>query len=146
MKPSSIPIVLAFFVSSVVPPSVSTSYAQPMPNSSEKRSVTIAKQLHLTREQAKQLLPILDSELLKLQAIRNNPSLSGEERLQQLQVLLDQLEPQVKTILTPQQYAQLQMNIQSRRALLVEAIEREALRQTQGGASRLATPPGPHQK
>ena len=146
MKPSSIPILLAFCVSSVAPSLVSTSYAQSIPKSSEKRSIAIAKQLHVTREQAKQLIPILEPELLKLQAIRNNPSLSGEERLQQLQAVLDRLDPQIKTILTPQQYAQMQMHIQARRAQLVEAIERQAQSQTQGSASRSATPPEPHRK
>ena len=146
MKPSSIPIVLAFCVSSVAPPLVSTSYAQSIPKSNEKKWRAIAKKLHITREQAKQLLPILELEAPKLQAIRNNPSLSGAERLQQLQAVLDRFDPQIKTILTPQQYAQVQMYIQARRALLVEAIEREARSQTQGSASRSATPPEPHQK
>jgi hypothetical protein len=108
--------------------------------------MAIAEQLHISRKQAKKLLPILKPEAPKLEAIRNNPSLSGAEKAQQLQAVLDRMDPQIKTILTPQQYAQLQMYLEQRRALLMQAIESQALKQTQGSASRLATPPGPHKK
>jgi hypothetical protein len=146
MKSRSIPIILAFCVSLTAPPLVSTSYAQSIPKSTKKRVIAIGKQLHITRKQAKQLLPILKAEGPQLQAIRNNPSLSRAEKLQQLQAVHARLDPQVKTILTPQQYAQVQVHLKQRRALLMQEIENQAKSQTQGSAARSATPPEPHQK
>ena len=68
MKPCSIAIALAFCV-----PLVSTSYAQPIPKARIQRLEAVAKELHLTREQEKQLVPILQAEEPKLQAIRERP-------------------------------------------------------------------------
>jgi Spy/CpxP family protein refolding chaperone len=92
----------------------------------------VAKQLNLTPEQAKQLMPILKAEELQLQAIRNDQSLSRMEKLQRLWALHEQSDPQVKAILTPQQYQQLQVIRQQRQAQIMAA----AKSQTEGGAAR----------
>jgi Spy/CpxP family protein refolding chaperone len=133
MKPRSIAIKLAFCVSLV-----STSYAQPVPKARVQRLEAVAKQLHLTRKQEKQLVPILQAEEPKLQAIRNNQSLSRAAKLQRLQAVHDQSDPQVKAILTPEQYQQLQAIRQKRRAQLMQAAKSN---RHQGGAARSSTPP-----
>ena len=129
MKPRSIAIALAFSVSLV-----STSYAQPIPKAREQRLEAVAKQLHLTRNQEKQLIPILQAEEPKLQAIKNDQSLSRVEKLQRLQAVHDESNPQVKAILTPAQYQQLQVMRQKRRAQLMMQAARS--NPHQGGAAR----------
>jgi hypothetical protein len=103
----------------------------------------VAKQLHLTRKQEKQLVPILQAEEPKLQAIRNDQSLSRVEKLQRLRAVHDESNPQVKAILTPAQYQQLQAIRQQRRAQLMQAAKSNA---HQGGAARWSTPPRAQQK
>jgi hypothetical protein len=68
----------------------------------------IATELQLTPEQKMQLLPILAAEAPKVRAIKNDTSLSREQKLQQLKALHNETNPQVKSILTPEQYEKLQ--------------------------------------
>jgi Spy/CpxP family protein refolding chaperone len=126
MKPRIIALALAVCVSLV-----STSYAQS--KAREQRLAAVAKQLHLTREQEKQLIPILKAQEPQLQAIRNDQSLSRVEKLQRLQAVHDQSNPQVKAILTPAQFQQLQEIRQKRRAQLLQAARSHP---NQGGAAR----------
>ena len=119
-------------------PLVSTSYAQQIPKARQQRLVAVGKQLHVTRKQAKQLMPILQAEEPQLQAIRNDQSLSRAEKLQRLQAVHEQSDPQVKTILTPQQYQQLQVIRRQRRAQLMQAAKSNP---HQGRAARSLTPP-----
>jgi hypothetical protein len=132
MKPRSIALVLASCVSLVSTPLVSTSYAQ-MPTARQQRLMATGKRLHLTRNQAKRLIPILNAEEPKLQTIRNDHSLSRVEKLRRLQAVHDQSTPQVKAILTPAQFQQLQVFRQQRRAEFLAAAKSS---QTQGRASR----------
>lgn len=68
----------------------------------------LAAQLALTPDQKRQLIPILVAEAPKVQAIKNDPSLTKMQKLQQLKAVHDQTDPQVRTILTPEQYQKLQ--------------------------------------
>jgi Spy/CpxP family protein refolding chaperone len=138
MKPRSVATALAFCVFLV-----STSYAQPIPKARIQRLEAVAKELHLTREQEKQLVPILQAEEPKLQAIKNDQSLSRAEKLQRLRAVHDESNPQVKAILTPAQYRQLQAIRQQRRAQLMQAAKSNP---RQGGAARWSTPPRAQQK
>lgn len=140
MKPRSIPLVLAFCVSLVVPPLVFTSNAQSIPKAQKKKLIAIGKQLDLSRKQAKRLLPIMKAEVPQLQAITNNTSLSKAEKLQRYRAVHDRLDPQIKAILKPEQYAQVQVLLKQHRALLMQEIENQAKSQTQGSAARSATP------
>jgi len=88
-------------------------------------------------------MPILRAEEPQLQAIRNDQSLSRVEKLQQLQAVHKQSDPQVKAILTPHQYQQLQVIRQQRRAQLMRAAKSNP---HQGGAARSLTPPRAQQK
>ncbi len=75
MKLRSIALALSLCV-----PLVSTSYAQQIPKARQQRLMAVGKQLHVTRKQAKQLMPILQAEEPQLQAIRNDQSLSSRMR------------------------------------------------------------------
>jgi Spy/CpxP family protein refolding chaperone len=68
----------------------------------------LSKQLNLTPEQKVKLFPILKAEAPKLQAIKDNTSLTGMQKLEQIRALHEQTAPEVKAILTPAQYEQLQ--------------------------------------
>jgi periplasmic protein CpxP/Spy len=68
----------------------------------------LSKQLNLTPDQKGKLLPILRAEAPKMQAIKDNTSLTGMQKLQQIRALHEQTEPQVKAILSQQQFDQLQ--------------------------------------
>jgi len=132
MKLRSIAVALAFCVS-LVSTSYATSYAQQIPKARMQRLEAVAKQLHLTRKQEKQLVPILKAEEPKLQAIRNDPSLSRAEKLQRLRAVHAESNPQVKAILTPAQYQQLQVIRKQRRAQLMAAAKSSP---SKGGAAR----------
>ena len=119
-------------------PLVSTSYAQQIPKSRQERLMAVAKQLHITRKQAMQLLPILEAEEPKLQAIRSDTSLSRMERLRRLPAVHEASDPQVKAILTPAQYKQLQVIRQKRRAQLMAEATKAGSRETERETPRAA--------
>jgi Spy/CpxP family protein refolding chaperone len=134
MKPRSIALALAFCVS-LLSASLSTSYAQQIPEARQQRLMALAKQLHLTRKQAKQLYPIMQAQEPQLQAIRNDASLSRVEKLKRFHAVQDASNPQVKAILTPEQFQRLQVIRQKRRAQLM--AEAKSSRH-QGEAARSA--------
>jgi len=68
----------------------------------------LSKQLNLTPEQKVKLLPILKADAPKLEAIKDNTSLTKLQKLEQIRAVHQQSDPQVKAILTPEQYQQLQ--------------------------------------
>lgn len=84
------------------------------PSSSAQRGSTtskaqaIAQQLNLTPQQKEKVLPILIAEGPKVQAIKSDNSLSKVQKIQQLKALHQQTDPQMKAILSPQQYQKLQ--------------------------------------
>jgi hypothetical protein len=96
-------------------------YAQAAPGKAQKLAV-IAKQLNLTPQQEKQLMPILEAEAPKIEAIKNNTSLGPLQKAEQMKAIHEQSDPQVKAILNPQQYEQLQ---QIRQQEIHEAIEKK---------------------
>jgi len=119
-------------------PLESTSYAQQIPTSRQERLMAVAKQLHITRKQAMQLLPILKAEEPKLQAIRSATSLSRMERLRRLRAVHEASDPQVKAILTPAQYKQLQVIRQKRGAQLMAEATKLGSRETEREMPRAA--------
>ena len=68
----------------------------------------LAKQLNLTPQQKMQLLPILEADAPKIQAIKNNDSLGPLQKMEQMKAVHAQSDPQIKSILNPQQYEQFQ--------------------------------------
>jgi Spy/CpxP family protein refolding chaperone len=72
------------------------------------KAQAIAQQLNLTPQQKEKILPILIDEVPKVQAIKNDNSLSKIQKMQQLRAIHQQTDPQMKTILSPEQYQKLQ--------------------------------------
>ena len=68
----------------------------------------ISQQLNLTPEQKAKVLPILADEGPKVQAIKNDNSLSRMQKIQQIKAIHHQTDPQMKAVLSPEQYQKLQ--------------------------------------
>ena len=84
------------------------SQAQAQGSAQAQKLSTVVKQLNLSPEQKIKLMPILEDEAPKVEAIKANASLTNFQKLQQLRALHEQTNPQVQAILSPQQYEQLQ--------------------------------------
>ena len=82
-----------------------TSFAQKAGAISKAQAM--AQQLNLTPQQKEKVLPILAAELPKVQAIKNDNSLSKIQKMQQLRAIHQQSDPQMKAILSPEQYQKL---------------------------------------
>ena len=72
------------------------------------KAQAIAQQLNLTPQQKEKVLPILVAEGPKVQAIKNDNSLSRMQKMQQLRAIHQQTDPQMKSILSREQYEKLQ--------------------------------------
>lgn len=90
----------------------STSYAQKSGNLAKIQA--ISQQLDLTPQQKIKIVPILKDELPKVEAIKNDNSLSKIQKVQQLRAIHQQSDPQMKAILSPAQYQKLQAIRQQR--------------------------------
>jgi Spy/CpxP family protein refolding chaperone len=82
-----------------------TSFAQK--GAAMSKAQAVAQQLNLTPQQKEKILPILADEVPKVQAIKNDNSLSNMQKMQQLRAIHQQTDPQMKAILTPEQYQKL---------------------------------------
>jgi len=71
------------------------------------KAQAMAQQLSLTPQQKEKILPILAAEVPKVHAIKNDNSLSKMQKMQQLKALHQQTDPQMKAILSPEQYQKL---------------------------------------
>src|SRR6516225_4332122 len=71
------------------------------------KAQAIAQQLNLTPQQKEKVLPILIDEAPKVNAIKNDNSLSKMQKMQQVRAIHEQTDPQMKAILSPQQYQKL---------------------------------------
>ncbi len=69
---------------------------------------TLSKELQLTPQQKGEILPILKTEVPKLEAIKKNTSLSGMQKMRQLRAIHEESAPQMQKILSPAQYQKLQ--------------------------------------
>jgi hypothetical protein len=74
----------------------------------EEKVIALAQQLKLTPQQDVEVLPILKAEAPKVEAIKNDPSLSGMQKMRQLHAIHSENAPQLQKILSPAQYQQLQ--------------------------------------
>ena len=82
-----------------------TSFAQK--GGTMAKAQTIAEELKLTPQQKEKVLPILAAEVPKVQAIKNDNQLSKTQKIQQLHAIHQQTDPQMKAILSPEQYQKL---------------------------------------
>jgi|SRR5215472_2906774 len=87
-----------------------------------EKLAALAKQLNLTPQQKQQLMPILEADAPKIEAIKNNTSLGPMQKMEQLKAIHAQSDPQIKSILNPQQYEQLQ---QIRQQEIRQAMEKK---------------------
>ena len=71
------------------------------------KAQAIAQQLSLTPQQKEKILPILAAEVPKVQAIKNDNSLSKVQKMEQVKAIHQQTDPQMKAILSPEQYQKL---------------------------------------
>jgi Spy/CpxP family protein refolding chaperone len=71
------------------------------------KAQAMAQQLSLTPQQKEKILPILAAEVPKLQHIRNDNSLSTVQKMQGVRAIHQQTDPQMKEILSPEQYQKL---------------------------------------
>ena len=70
--------------------------------------IALAQQLKLTPQQEVEVMPILKAEAPKFEAIKNDPSMSGMQKMEQLHAIHSENAPQLQKILTPAQYQELQ--------------------------------------
>jgi periplasmic protein CpxP/Spy len=84
--------------------------AQQQPSAQQKSAKLeqIAQYLSLTPQQKDKILPILADEGTKVRAIKDDPSLSRMQRAQRIKAIHQQNDPQMKAILSPEQYQKLQ--------------------------------------
>jgi Spy/CpxP family protein refolding chaperone len=82
-----------------------TSFAQK--GGAMSKAQAIAQQLNLTPQQKEKILPILADEVPRVNAIKNDNSLSRMQKMQQVRAIHQQTDPQMKSILTPEQYEKL---------------------------------------
>ena len=142
MKPRSIAVaLLAFCVPLVSTPLVSTSYAEE--GGVGDANSKVVKQLRLTPMQERRMVPILRTEALKVQGIKNDQSLSKSQKLRRLRAVQNRSNRKLRVILTRSQFRQLQAHRQQRARLMRAAMQAQ---KSQGSAARSAVPPGPQQK
>jgi len=74
----------------------------------EEKAIALAQQLKLTPQQEVEVLPILKAEAHKFEAIKNDPSMSGMQKMKELRAIHSENAPQLQKILSPAQYHELQ--------------------------------------
>ncbi len=74
----------------------------------EAKVIALAQQLKLTPQQEVEVLPILKAEAPKFDAVKNDPSMSGVQKMKALHAIHAENAPQLQKILSPAQYQQLQ--------------------------------------
>ena len=142
MKPRSIALALAFCVSLVSTAVVSTSFAKEQGNVI-RIDLPVVKQLRLTPMQERRLVPVLRTEALKVQGIKNDQSLSRSQKLRRLRAVQNRSNRQLRVILTRSQFQQLQAQRQQQIAQFMQAAKSSPHR---GAAARSSTPPRVQQK
>ena len=116
-RPIRLPIFAAWFVLLTLAPV--------LPGQTDDKMAkvqAVAQQLQLTPDQKVKVLPILEQEAPKLEAIKNNPSLSGMQKMKQLRAIHAETAPELQRILSPAQYQKLQAIREER---IKEAIEKK---------------------
>jgi hypothetical protein len=74
----------------------------------EEKVIALAQELKLTPQQEVEVMPILKAEAPKFEAIKNDPSMSGMQKLKALRAIHSENAGPLQKILTPDQYQKLQ--------------------------------------
>jgi Spy/CpxP family protein refolding chaperone len=82
-----------------------TSFAQK--GGAMSKAQAVGQELNLTPQQKEKILPILAAEVPKVNAIKNDNSLSKMQKMEQVRAIHQQTDPQMKAILSPEQYQKL---------------------------------------
>jgi periplasmic protein CpxP/Spy len=72
-----------------------------------QKAQAVAQELNLTPQQKEKILPILAAEVPKVNAIKNDNSLSKIQKMEQVRAIHQQTDPQMKALLSPEQYQKL---------------------------------------
>ena len=91
-----------------------------------EKAENVAQELKLTPQQEAKVLPILKQEAPKIQQIKNNPSMSGIQKMKELRAIHNETAPQLQQILSPEQYQKLQ-------SIREEQIKQAMARKRAGG-------------
>ena len=83
----------------------------------------LVQELHLTPQQFQKVLPILQREMPKLQAIKGSSTLSDTQKVAQTKAVQQQSDSKLKTILSPQQF----LSLKNFRSLQVQDLMHGAL-------------------
>ena len=86
----------------------------------EEKVIALAQQLKLTPQQEVEVLPILKAEAPKFEAIKNDSSMSGMQKMEALRAIHSENAGPLQKILSPAQYQELQA---IREADIKKAIE-----------------------
>jgi protein CpxP len=97
-------------------------YAGPSRDRSGRRAMDpsarlerLSKELKLTDEQKTQLKPILEDQQKQFQALRDDTTMTREERMSKLQEIRKSTQERMNSVLTPDQQAKLQKMNENRR-------------------------------
>ena len=104
-------LILCFGMSVLMVTMVSAQQKSAQQQSPQQKSANlerIAQYLNLTPQQKDKILPILADEAPRVREIRNDNSLSRMQKAQRIKAMHQQNDPQMKAILSPQQYQKLQ--------------------------------------
>ena len=74
-------------------------------NSPDAHLQMLTERLNLTDEQKTKLKPILETKLQEMKAVREDASLSAEQKKTKLHSIHESLHDQINTVLTPEQQA-----------------------------------------
>ena len=72
-----------------------------------QKAQAVAQELNLTPQQKEKILPILAAEVPKVNAIKNDNSLTRVQKMEQVRAIHQQTDPQMRAILSPEQYQKL---------------------------------------
>src|SRR5947207_15482662 len=94
-----------------------------------EKAIALAQQLKLTPQQQVEVLRILKEEAPKFEAIKNDPSMSGMQKMKALHAIHSENAPELQKILSSAQYQQLQA--------IREADIKKVIAAKRAGADRL---------
>ena len=134
MKPRALKLLAIFFVVCLDVVFAPTSVAQDVSSignissigkqiGSPDQILKLTQELHLTPAQFQKVLPILQREMPKLQAIKGSSTLSDQQKVAQTKAVQQQSDSKLKTILSPQQF----LSLQNFRSLQVQDLMHGAL-------------------
>jgi len=90
-------------------------------------------ELGLTRQQKRQIVPFLELEAPKLEALKKNTSLSPLQKIEQLKQIADEVDAKITPLLDQQQQQKFQAIREEHRRELIEKMASQVLEKIKGG-------------